>query len=156
MTMRGTVRKLRRQARAVSARVRTKRDGGAMSIELVLVIPILFMVLALVFGFGRVAIVQANFDAGVRDAARAATQSDTGDQAYSAATKTLRDATSRASQECTDTLDVEPIDNFSSGQFVTVSAKCRYPMAQMFGVLPGHMWVSSTFTSPLDTNKEFG
>lgn len=124
-----------------------------MSIELVLILPMLLAVLALVFAFARVSIVSANFDAGVRDAARAATQERNVYDAYDAAQRSLSLATGRASEGCADTLRVERIATFQPGRPVTVRANCDYPMVDVLGFLPGSMTFTSEFTSPLDPNR---
>jgi Flp pilus assembly protein TadG len=124
-----------------------------MSIELVLIMPMLLGVLALVFAFARVSIVTSNFDAGVRDAARAATQERNVYAAQQAAEATLENAASRASQGCAETLHVESIATFQPGRPVEIVATCEYPMVDVMGFLPGTFTMKSTFTSPLDPNR---
>ncbi|WP_349829233.1 TadE/TadG family type IV pilus assembly protein [Brevibacterium litoralis] len=125
-----------------------------MTVEMAIIVPMIFLVLGIVFAYGRVAWVNANFESGVRDAARAATQADSGQKANAAARETLEQSAALASQGCADTLVVNREGSFEHGSYVTIIASCRYPMEDIFGILPGDIRVESSFTSPLDTNKE--
>ena len=53
---------------------RLRGDEGSLALELTLIAPLLLVLLALVYAYGRVGGTTASFDAGVRDAARAATR----------------------------------------------------------------------------------
>lgn len=131
-----------------------RNDRGSISIEFVIVTPIFFLVLALIYAFGRVAQVNGVLDTGTRDAARVATQADSYQAAKTAAENVVREEVGTGSKNCQDTLQVDVSDNFRPGQPITVTAKCTYSLSDL-GVpgAPASLTVSSQFTSFLDPNK---
>ena len=130
------------------------RDEGSLSLEVSLLAPGLVLLLLLLMAAGRVTGVSGAFDAGVRDAARAATQARSADHAGNRARQVLEEAVGAVSAQCRDTLRVEPIAVFEPGAPVTVSASCTYPVADLgLPGMPGVLTVRSTFASPLDPNR---
>ncbi len=130
-----------------------RRDRGAISIELVILFPMVLLVIALVAAYGRLALVNGTFDSGVRDAARAATQARDADSARQAARDTLVRAVEEASLPCLDSLEVDPVPVFEPGQPVTITARCSYPLDDLAAGMPGSVTVETSFASPLDPNR---
>ena len=140
----------------MTGRPSRRRDTGSLSLELVVALPALFVLLALVYAYGRVAQVGGTLDAGVRDAARVATQARSAETAFQAAEAAIRDSLGEGATSCQDSLRVEPIPaaDFVPGAPVTVRASCTIPMRDLW--LPGmtgEITTSSAFTSQLDPNR---
>ncbi|WP_337063250.1 TadE/TadG family type IV pilus assembly protein [Kineococcus sp. G2] len=129
-----------------------EREAGSLALEFTLVAPALLLLVALLLAYGRAGLVSAALDSGVRDAARSATQARSADDARSRAEEVVRAAVGEG--ECADTLAVEPLARFEPGSPVTVTARCRYALADLgLPGAPGHVTVGSSFSSPLDPNR---
>jgi hypothetical protein len=135
-------------------RRRPAGDAGALAVELVVIIPAILLLLALVYAYGRVAAVNGTFEAGVRDAARAATQARSAEQARDVARASLERALATGFGPCLDSLEVVVPAPYQAGFVVTVEASCRYPLRDI-GVpgAPGTVRLESAFSSPLDPNR---
>ncbi|WP_459642766.1 TadE/TadG family type IV pilus assembly protein [Kineococcus sp. NUM-3379] len=141
--------------RALVCRAAARPDAGSLSLEVTFLAPGLLLMLLFLVAAGRFTDVSGALDAGVRDAARAATQARSLTEAQQRAQRVLADAVGTASQRCRDTLAVEPIATFRPGGAVTVNASCRYPLADLgLPGVPGELTVRGTFASPLDPNRE--
>lgn len=134
--------------------LRRRRDErGSMAIEVVFMIPILFLFLLLVVAGGRYVSVRADMEAAARDAARAAslerTRGDAQDAAGSAATAALDGFASCRLSEFGG--------NFEPGGFVEVRIDCDVPndglgLLGLSGTLP----ISASGSAPLDTYRRTG
>ncbi|PPK98778.1 hypothetical protein CLV92_101479 [Kineococcus xinjiangensis] len=132
----------------------SRRDEGSLSLELSMLAPGLVLLLLFLLAAGRVTGVDGAFDAGVRDAARAATQARSPVQAQQRAERVLAAAVATVSVHCRDSLRVEPIAVFEPGRPVTVTASCTYPVSDLgLPGMPGSLTARSTFASPLDPNR---
>nr|WP_281372837.1 TadE/TadG family type IV pilus assembly protein [Kineococcus aurantiacus] len=121
--------------------------------EFTLVAPALLLLILLLLACARVTSVSATLDTGVRDAARAATTSRNPAAAQSRAFTVVQAAVGPG--DCADSLAVLPIPEFAAGRPVTVTARCTYSVADLgLPGLPGSFTVSSSFSSPLDPNRE--
>ena len=129
-------------------------DRGALALEFVMIVPLLFMLLGLVFAYGRVAQANGTMEAGVRDAARSASQARDAADAQVTAERVLRTALGPGAAGCLNTLAVDPIPVFEPGFPVTVSAHCSYSLRDLgLPGTPGSVTTRSTFSSPLDPNR---
>jgi hypothetical protein len=137
----------------VSERRRRSGDGGAVAIELVIIFPMMLLLIALVAAYGRLGLVNGNFDSGVRDATRAATQARDSTDAQAVAEEALIEALAGVSKPCLDSLEVDPIPVFEPGRAVTVTARCSYPLSDLAVGMPGSVTVEAEFSSPLDPNR---
>ncbi len=108
------------------------RDAGSIALEFTLVAPALLLLLAFLLACARYTSAGATLDAGVRDAARAATTSRSAD-AQQRATAVVRGAL--APGACADSLVVDPLPEFVAGRPVTVTARCTVPVGDLG--LPG-------------------
>ncbi|WGW12627.1 hypothetical protein LWF01_02335 [Saxibacter everestensis] len=124
-----------------------------MSVELVIIIPMLLLVVALVYAYARVALVNANFEAGVRDAARAASQSRSAGEAEETARRVVEQGVARQSPQCLESLRIESIPDLTPGYVVTVQAECDYALSDLLVFVPGEVTVASQFSSPVDPNR---
>ncbi|USQ77787.1 TadE family protein [Ornithinimicrobium cryptoxanthini] len=134
------------------------REAGSVSIEVVILAPVLMLfILGIVFG-GRYALAQQGVQTAAADAARSASiarsAGEAGDAAASAAASSLANQNlSCASQSV----------NIDTGAFAappgtpgTVSATvtCVVDMSDLaFPGIPGNQTLTSTMTSPLDTYR---
>jgi Flp pilus assembly protein TadG len=124
-----------------------------MAIEMVIATPLLLLLVALVFAYGRAAQVNGTLQAGVRDAARSATQARNAADARQRAEAVIRDALGPGATGCQNTLQVDPIQ-FQLDLPVTVTARCSYPLNDLgLPGAPGSITASATFSSPLDPNR---
>jgi Flp pilus assembly protein TadG len=135
------------------------RDPGNAALELVVLAPVIFILIALVVAAGRTSIAQGAVAAAARDAARQASISLTPGAAETAAQASARAALSQ------DGLDCDPQVHVDTSQFtsvpvglpasVTAIVKCRVPLSDLVVPgLPGSRLLSSTFKSPLDPYRE--
>ena len=135
------------------ARLRHPRDqAGTMTVELVLLTPLLFALLAFVVGLGRAADARGRLTGAVRDAARAASLAPTPAAAAVAARDTAladlhgADLECRSPQVRTDTRDFRPAGH------VQVSITCSLDLSGLLvSGLPGHARLTAAAAAPLDT-----
>ncbi len=134
---------------------RARRERGSMSVEVVLMVPILVLFLMLVLAGGRYVAARADIESAARDAARAASFERTVGGARSAALAAVGDS------------DVE--DNFSScavtsigGQFqaggvVDVTIRCTVSNRGLSLIgLTGSRQFEATSSAPIDQYRRFG
>jgi Flp pilus assembly protein TadG len=131
---------------------RLRGDGGAMVVEFVIIIPALFLVLALIYAFGQKVQADGLLDSGARDGARAASQARNFDDARTLALAAVTSVIGTSSPGCVRTLSVD-VDGgdpaaFVPGGIVTVVASCTY--TDYLGI---SMRPRATFSSPLDVNR---
>ena len=122
---------------------RPSEEEGSVALEFTLVAPALFLLIALLLACARVTQVTATLDSGVRDAARAATTARSPAAAQLRAFAVVHDAVGPG--DCADSLVVEPLPEFVAGRAVTVTARCRYSVADLgLPGLPGSLSVASS------------
>ncbi|MFB9378855.1 TadE/TadG family type IV pilus assembly protein [Kineococcus gynurae] len=128
-------------------------DAGTAALELTLAAPVLLLLLALLLTWARLGHVHAALDAGVRDAARTATGQRSAGDAALAARSVVLDALGPG--DCADSLQLDPVGPFTPGRAVTVRAHCRFSVLDLgLPSAPGELRLSSSFSSPLDPNRE--
>lgn len=124
-----------------------------MAVELAFVMPLLFAMLSLLYGYGRVAQMNGTMEAGTRDAARSASQARSAAEAQQVAERAVRSSLPAGATACLDTLAVALQGVFEGGYAITVETTCRYPLGDLLPGVPGTVEASSSFTSPLDPNR---
>lgn len=137
------------------------QDDGSISIEYVILTPVIFLVLALIYVFARVAWADGNLDSATRDAARVASQAPDAASAQTAAQDVV--TTQFANFHCDNgsAPDFAPVvvlsGAFVAGGTITVTASCRYDIHNA-GVpgAPGAITATSVFSSMIDTNRTVG
>ncbi|HLT82996.1 MAG TPA: TadE family protein [Phototrophicaceae bacterium] len=133
--------------------MRQQGERGSIAIELAFLAPVVLLILALIWGYGRVAWANGHLEAGTRDAARVATQARSLQEAQAAAERAVRDATA-AVPACQSTARVTLTGRFQPGETITVDATCRYPLGDIgLPGAPGTMNPTSSFSSVLDRHR---
>ena len=124
-----------------------------MALEMVILTPLLLLLLALLFAYGRAAQANSTLQAGVRDAARSASQARNAVDARTRAEAVIRAALGPGATGCQNSLQLDPI-RFQLDVPVTVTARCSYPLNDLgLPGAPGSITASATFASPLDPNR---
>lgn len=130
---------------------RRRSERGSVSIELVLLTPVLVALLLLVVAFGRIQNARADVEAAARAAARAAsTQRDAG-SARAAGERAAFMEFDGGRFHC-DPLSFD-IDTttFAADAAVTATVSCGVALGEVSGMgIPGRHMVTATFTEPLD------
>lgn len=129
------------------------RDRGSIALEFAFAAPIVLMLLALAWTFGRVAWANGHLEAGTRDAARVATQARSMEEAQRSAMTVLEDNTN-AVEGCPETLSVRITGGFDPGSTLTVEASCSYSLSDIgMPGAPGQVSPSSSFASIVDQRR---
>jgi Flp pilus assembly protein TadG len=133
---------------------RPRDDRGSLSIEYVILTPMIFFVLALIYVFARMAEVNGVLDAGTRDATRVASLAGSEPEAQRLAEQTVAQELNGRSATCKSSLTVDILGDFAPGNTITVKAQCSYPISDA-GVpgAPGTLTVHSQFSTIIDPNK---
>jgi Flp pilus assembly protein TadG len=141
-------------------------DRGSLSIEYVILTPVIFLVFGLIYVFGRVASVDNSLDTGTRDGARAASFTSTVQQAHDVAESAVRTELGTGTSTCRSTLNVvidAPAggDDLVPGETITVASTCAYKLADVLDVpafVTGDklIHVQSTFSVVVDPNRSLG
>ena len=135
-----------------------RSERGMAAAEMTLLLPVALVVLSFLVVAGRLGTVQGEIAAASRDAARAASQSQTWDQALAAATTTA-EATLAARDVTCRTVTVELSDpaTFTAGGRVSASVSCEVVLADVaLPGLPGSRQVGATSTEPIDQYRGIG
>jgi Flp pilus assembly protein TadG len=134
------------------------RDGGTMSLELVLLTPLLVAFMMLMVGLGLVVEAQSQVDGAARDAARAAsigrTTADADTAAREAATATLNGRKQRCRGGPSTAVDFA---EWRPGGQVTVTVSCDIDLAGLSLIhLAPSKTMTGTATAPIDTLRRVG
>lgn len=123
-----------------------------MTVELVLLVPLLFALLAFVVGLGRAADARGRLTGAARDAARAASLTTTQEAAVTAAADAARADLAQAGLECRDPQISTDTTAFHPGGQVVVAIRCTLDLSELvISGLPGRSTLTSRATVPLDT-----
>lgn len=137
---------------------RGPRDEGNAPLELVILAPVVFLLLAFVVAAGRTSIAQGSVAAAARDAARQASISLTPGTAQTAALSSAMTALGQDGLDCRPVVTVDTSGfGVPVGQPATVSATvtCTVSLSDLLVPgLPGSRTLTATFTSPLDPFRE--
>ena len=137
---------------------RGPRDEGNAPLELVVLAPVVFLLIAFVVAAGRTSIAQGSVSAAARDAARQASISLTPGRAQTAALSSAMAALSQNGLDCRPVVTVDTSGfGVPVGQPATVSATvtCTVSLSDLLVPgLPGSRTLTATFTSPLDPFRE--
>lgn len=127
-------------------------DRGTLTVELVLLTPLLFALLAFIVGLGRAADARGRLTGAVRDAARAASLTRTPAAAAAAAHDTALADLQGAELECNNPTVATDTRRFAPAGQVTVTIGCTLDLSQLLvSGLPGRTSLTATSTVPLDT-----
>jgi Flp pilus assembly protein TadG len=133
--------------------LRTRHEGGSMSVEVVLLMPILVMFTLLVVAGGRYVSVRGDIEAAARDAARAASFERTYEAANASASAVAQSALGGFS-DCT----VQDLGgDFRAGGRVDVTLTCTVSGRGLGLIGLGRPWsVEGSGSAPLDTYRRTG
>jgi len=145
---------------------RQHRSRGSVSLELVILAPILITLMMLMFTFGVYADTESLVDQAARDGVRAATQSRSETEAEARVTDIVSETMAEASTPCiggpkvewdTSTGDFKATLPLSRGpmNMVEVTVDCTINLGDAFFLPLGRTTISSTFVSPLDTFRGY-
>lgn len=130
----------------------TRDERGSMSVEVVLLAPIMLMLVLLVVLCGRWVTTEGDVDAAARDAARAASLQVTRSEAVQAANEVVERSLSG------DTTCQPPVlsGTWEAGGRITVTLDCQvsYQGLGLLGV-PGHADIGSSSVVPLDPYRRY-
>ena len=130
-----------------------RNDRGSMAIEVVLMIPVLFMFTLLVVAGGRFVSVRADVEAAARDGARAASYERTSNEAAQAARSTVSNQLDPFWSCQAATLE----GAFEAGSVVEVTVDCDVPVDDLGLIgLGGTVPIKVTSSAPLDTYRRTG
>ena len=122
-------------------------ERGTMSIEMVVLVPVLLLITMVAVAGGRIVSAQGMVEAAARDAARAASMERSVGAASTAANRSLSQADT-ANASCSAGVDV---GGFRRGGAVTVSVSCRVKLSDLGLVfLPGTTVVKAESSAPVD------
>ena len=122
-------------------------ERGTMSIEMVVLVPVLLLITMVAVAGGRIVSAQGMVEAASRDAARAASMERSVGAASTAANQSLSQADT-ANASCSAGVDV---GGFRRGGAVTVSVSCRVKLSDLGLVfLPGTTVVKAESSAPVD------
>ena len=143
-----------------SLRVRLRQardDRGTLTVELVLLTPLLFALLAFLVGLGRAADARGRLIGAVRDAARAASIETTPAAAARAAQDTALANLSGAGLECRNPQVATDTSTFRPGGTVRVTIRCALDLSELVvSGLPGRTTLTADATAPLDRYSSTG
>jgi Flp pilus assembly protein TadG len=130
-----------------------RRDRGSMSVELVILFPVMIAFTLLVVACGRYVAVLGDIEAASRDAARAASLERTQDAAERAADGVAAGALEHP-ERCQR---VELSGDFVAGGTITATVTCdvSYDGLGLIGI-PGSKRLSASSSAPLDTYRRTG
>ncbi|WP_424892300.1 TadE/TadG family type IV pilus assembly protein [Streptomyces sp. XH2] len=140
-------------------RHRAGRDEGALSLEAMILLPLLILVVCLIIAFGRIQAAGNTVDAAARNAARAASLERSGGAGRAAGERVAQDVLSQQGLPCTSFSTSISTGGFSarlgepSVTTATVSCTVRLSDIGMPG-LPGSKTLTANFTSPIDTYRQ--
>lgn len=139
---------------ALRARLRSRcGERGSVALEFAFAAPIVLLVLALAWTYGRVAWANGHLEAGARDAARVATQARSMDEARANAMAVVRENTASI-EGCGDSLALSITGTFEPGSTLTVQAGCTYSLSDIgLPGAPGSVSPTSTFSSVIDLRR---
>lgn len=136
------------------ARLRSRcGERGSVALEFAFAAPIVLLLLALAWTYGRVAWANGHLEAGARDAARVATQARSMDEARADAMAVLRENTAPV-EGCGDSVALSIDGAFEPGSTLTVRATCTYSLSDIgLPGAPGSVSPASTFSSVIDLRR---
>jgi len=153
------IRRLRRRGTA-----RSGSDRGSAALELIVLAPVLFALIALIIAAGRISIANSSVTAAARDAARQASIALNPSAAQLAGDASGRAALADDGLHCVvETVNVDTGEQNDTGFAIqagtpaTVSAtvSCTVPLSDLaLPGLPGSHTITATFDSPLDVYRQ--
>jgi len=135
----------------------SRSDGGSITVEMVLLAPVVFAFFCFVIGVGRLDEAHGQVVGAARDAARAASNARTPAEAVAAANSTAHADLTSTGLTCRQ-VDVHvATSQFTPGGIVQVTVSCTTDLSDVtVSGLPGAKTLSASATAPLDTFRGVG
>lgn len=136
----------------------SRRDRGSVSVEVVILGPVLVFFVLAVFFAGRYALAQQSVQAAASEAARAASIARSAAEASGAATGAASASLTNQDMRCaTQTVSVDTTA-FTQGPgtpgLIWATVSCQVDMSDLsFPGIPGNRTLESTMSSPIDTYR---
>lgn len=131
--------------------IRRRCERGSVSIELVLLTPVLVGLLLLVVAFGRIQNARADVEAAARAAARSASMERDAPSARAAGERAAFMEFDGGRFRCEPlTFDIDTA-TFAADAVVSATVSCGVSLGDVSGMgIPGRHTITATFTEPLD------
>ena len=130
-------------------------ERGSVTVELVLVTPLLILLLLFVVALGRLASARIDVNGAAAQAARAASIARDPESASNAATQTATAALADDHVTCANLAVATDTSGFSAGGTVAVTITCNVDLADLAGLrLPASTAISARSVSVVDTYRE--
>jgi len=132
-------------------------EKGSLTVELVVLTPVLLLVVLVVVAFGRVAEARQQVVEAARAGAELASVQPDGAAAEQEAELDATVGTSDHALTCATETVTTDISHFRPRGHVTVTVTCRVPLADLSVTgLPGSTTVQATSTAPIDPYRSVG
>jgi Flp pilus assembly protein TadG len=136
---------------------RAAGDGGSVTVELVVLSPLLILLALFVVGLGRLAEAELIVDDAAHQAARAASLARAPRSARAQATVAAQAVIDRHRASCVHLALSVDTSQLRPGGSVTTQVTCAVALSDLTGLgLPGHRLVTASFTSPVDIHRGIG
>ncbi|MFY0405564.1 TadE/TadG family type IV pilus assembly protein [Solicola sp. PLA-1-18] len=143
-----------------------RREGGTATLELVILAPAIFLVMSLMFAFGRISQAESLVDQASRDAARAATAQNSRSAVPELTREITTSTLATAPTSCKDTAASEAVASPGAFQLpdlsqptqverVRVTVRCQLNLADLAFLPLGTIEVERAFVSPLDRYRGY-
>jgi Flp pilus assembly protein TadG len=136
----------------------TARDErGSLSVELVVLTPVLLIMALAMLAFGRVAETRQQVVEAARAGAEVASIAPDAASAEAASAAAATGGNGSLSRSCVDPLVTTDASQFHPGGFVTVTVVCHVPLADVaVPGMPGSTVVTASSTAPIDPYRSVG
>jgi len=132
-----------------------RNERGSVTVELVLVTPLLILLLLFIVALGRLASARIDVNGAAAQAARAASIARDPESATSAAKQTATGALADDHVTCANLAVATDTSGFSAGGTVAVTITCNVDLADLAGLrLPASTAISARSVSVVDTYRE--
>jgi len=133
------------------------KDRGSLTVELVVLTPVLVIFAMLAIGLGRYEIARGRVVAAASAAASAASAAASAAVAEPDASDAAEPVLGGGSHICSTFTVMADLSRFSPGGSVTVSVSCQVTLADLLVPgLPGVTTVRASSRAPIDPYREFG
>ena len=134
-----------------------RRDGGSITVEMVLLAPVVFAFFCFVIGLGRLDEAHGQLVGAASDAARAASDARSPADAVATATTTAHADLDTAGLSCRDVSVHVDTGTFSPGGIVSVTVSCTTDLSDVtVSGLPGAKTLVASASAPLDRYRGVG
>lgn len=132
-------------------------DDGSLTVELVVITPVLFLLALVLVAFGRVAEARQQVTEASRAAAQVAAVLPDAESAQQGAASEAQLALGGSSPACTHVQVITNVSQYHPGGSVEVTVACQVPLADVaVAGLPGSTVVRSSSSAPIDPYRSVG